>query len=152
MSRVQLALRVSDLAAAVSFYGTLFQTPPALVRPGYARFAVDDPPLKLVLLETPEGEAGVLDHLGVEVDGAEAVEAAASRLASEGLVTEREDRVACCYALQDKVWARGPDGEPWEVYVVLGEASAGPRRSTDATAAPGATGTCCEAAGEVVGG
>jgi hypothetical protein len=72
MSRVQLALRVCDLGAAVSFYETLFQTPPALVRPGYARFALGDPPLKLVLLETTHGDAGVLDHLGVEVDGAEA--------------------------------------------------------------------------------
>jgi catechol 2,3-dioxygenase-like lactoylglutathione lyase family enzyme len=122
MSRVQLALNVEDLDAAVSFYGKLFGAEPAKRRPGYANFAIEQPPLKLVLIEG-EGRGGSLNHLGVEVASTEEVAQATGRLASQGLATRTEDGVECCYALQDKVWVSDPDGAPWEVYTVLGDSS-----------------------------
>jgi catechol 2,3-dioxygenase-like lactoylglutathione lyase family enzyme len=118
VSRVQLALNVDELDAAVDFYSKLFATKPAKVRPGYANFAIDEPPLKLVLIEN-EGPGGTLNHLGVEVFSTAEVMAAQARLAGEGLATAVEDGVACCYARQDKVWVDGPSGEPWEIYTVL---------------------------------
>jgi catechol 2,3-dioxygenase-like lactoylglutathione lyase family enzyme len=120
MGRVQLALNVTDLDEAVGFYSTLFQTEPAKRRPGYANFAVADPPLKLVLFENP-AEAGTLNHLGVEVSTTAEVVTATRRLAAEGLPTEVEDGVTCCHALQDKVWVAGADTR-WEVYTVLADA------------------------------
>lgn len=120
MSRVQLALNVSDLETAVAFYSKLFATEPAKLRPGYANFAVADPPLKLVLIEGG-GSAGTMNHLGVEVEGAQSVAEAQRRLAQQGLSTATEDGVNCCYALQDKVWVDDPDGAPWEVYTVLAD-------------------------------
>lgn len=120
--RVQLALRVSDLEAAVDFYGKLFGAEPAKKREGYANFALDTPPLKLVLIEGPD--AGRLDHLGVEVASTAEVDMAATRLEEAGLITRSEEDVACCYARQDKVWVEAPDGEPWEVYTVLADAEA----------------------------
>jgi len=121
MSRVQLALNVSDLDEAIAFYSKLFDTTPAKVRPGYANFAIVDPPLKLVLIEG-HGEPGSLNHLGVEVASTEEVGTAQARLAGTGLPTATEDEVTCCYALQDKVWVDGPDREPWEIYTVLADA------------------------------
>jgi catechol 2,3-dioxygenase-like lactoylglutathione lyase family enzyme len=118
MSRVQLALNVEDLETAVEFYSKLFDAPPAKLRDGYANFTVADPPLKLVLFQQP-GKGGTINHLGVEVETAELVEAAQARLAGEGLTTAAEEDVACCYARQDKVWVDGPSGEPWEIYAVL---------------------------------
>ncbi len=121
MSRVQLALNVTDLEAAVEFYSKLFDTEPAKRRPGYANFAISDPPLKLILFQG-DGEGGTINHLGVEVESTEAVAAAQRRLAGEGLATATEDQVTCCFALQDKVWVDDPDGAPWEVYTVLADA------------------------------
>jgi catechol 2,3-dioxygenase-like lactoylglutathione lyase family enzyme len=121
-SRIQLALNVSDLDEAVAFYGKLFGAEPAKRRPGYANFAVDRPPLKLVLIEG-EGPGGSLNHLGVEVASTEQVAEATERLAAEGLDTRTEDAVTCCYAVQDKVWVSDPDGAHWEVYTVLADAS-----------------------------
>jgi len=123
MSRVQLALRVSDLEGSIAFYRTLFGTEPAKRRPGYANFAITDPPLKLVLIEGEPDRATVLDHLGVEVETPEAVSAAAGRFAGEGLATIEESDTTCCYAVQDKVWVHGPGAEPWEVYVVKADAT-----------------------------
>jgi catechol 2,3-dioxygenase-like lactoylglutathione lyase family enzyme len=114
MSRVQLALNVSDLEKAVAFYSKLFHAEPAKRRPGYANFAIAEPPLKLVLIEG-HGDPGTLNHLGVEVESREEVATATKRLAAEGMATATEDEVACCYALQDKVWVDAPDGEPWEI-------------------------------------
>lgn len=119
MSRVQLALNVTDLEQAVKFYSDLFATQPAKVRPGYANFTVSEPPLKLVLIENEGQPNGSINHLGVEVESAEEVEAAQARLAASGLTTVVEREVACCYAVQDKVWAHGPRGEEWEFYTVL---------------------------------
>jgi len=127
MSRVQLALNVADLEAAVEFYSTMFATAPAKRRPGYANFAIANPPLKLVLIEGPAAErgsgvAGALNHLGVEVETPEEVAAAGRRLSGEGLQTLTQDATTCCYAVQDKVWVNDPDGAPWEVYTVLADA------------------------------
>ena len=144
MSRIQLALNVSDLDAAIAFYSRLFGTEPAKVRPGYANFAVVDPPLKLVLIEG-QSAGGTLNHLGVEVGSTDEVVAAEGRLAGAGLMTAAEDQVTCCYAVQDKVWVDGPDREPWEIYTVLADAEmpAGQLRTTDpASCGPDA---CCSA-------
>jgi catechol 2,3-dioxygenase-like lactoylglutathione lyase family enzyme len=132
MSRVQLALNVSDVDRAVDFYSRLFQAEPAKRRPGYANFAIESPPLKLVLIENP-GAAGQLNHLGVEVFSTGEVAAAQARLADDGLATATEDNVTCCYAVQDKVWVDDPDGSPWEIYTVLGDSDvpAGDLRTAD---------------------
>jgi catechol 2,3-dioxygenase-like lactoylglutathione lyase family enzyme len=122
MSRVQLALNVANIDEAIEFYSKLFATEPAKVRPGYANFAVADPPLKLVLIENAPAVAGSLNHLGVEVESTDEVAAAQARLSAEELSTAVEDQVTCCYAIQDKVWVDGPGGEPWEIYTVLCDA------------------------------
>jgi len=120
MSRVQLAINVTDIDEAVAFYSKLFATEPAKRKPGYANFAVDSPPLKLVLVESSEAD-GKLNHLGVEVFSAEEVTATQARLAGDGLSTATEENVTCCYAVQDKVWVDDPDGLPWEIYTVLSD-------------------------------
>jgi catechol 2,3-dioxygenase-like lactoylglutathione lyase family enzyme len=138
VSRVQLALNVSDIEAAVEFYSKLFGTQPAKRQPGYANFAIVDPPLKLVLIEDAHAmRSGVeaLNHLGVEVETADEVKATSMRLKDEGLTTKIEDNTTCCYAVQDKVWVSDPDGAPWEVYTVLADAPTETRLSGD--------GSCC---------
>jgi catechol 2,3-dioxygenase-like lactoylglutathione lyase family enzyme len=121
MARVQLALNVSDVDEAVAFYTKLLGTGPAKRRPGYANFAVDDPNLKLVLIENG-GIPGSLNHLGIEVESTGDVGSTTARLREEGLATAVEDEVACCYAVQDKVWVHDQDGAPWEVYTVISDA------------------------------
>ena len=126
MSRVQLALNVGDLGKAVTFYSKLFDAEPAKVRPGYANFAIADPPLKLVLIETVDtqgkGVTGALNHLGIEVESSERVERSTRRLTDEGLIPDVQENTTCCYAVQDKAWVDDPDGTPWEVYTVLADA------------------------------
>ena len=136
MSRVQLALNVTDLEEAVGFYSKLFGAEPAKRRPGYANFAISEPPLKLVLIES-EGKGATLNHLGVEVSSLDDVRAATSRLAGEGLPTMIQDGVDCCYAVQDKVWVSDPGGARWEVYTVLADSG-----TLDATKKEGAR-SCC---------
>jgi catechol 2,3-dioxygenase-like lactoylglutathione lyase family enzyme len=138
MSRVQLALNVSDLDAAIEFYSKLFGSAPAKLMPGYANFAIGEPPLKLVLIESAardEGVTGALNHLGVEVESTKEVSDAVARLAGEGLETTVEESTTCCYAVQDKVWVQDPDGAPWEVYTVLADAPASTGLNGD--------GACC---------
>ena len=121
MSRVQLALNVSDVDEAVAFYSKLFGSEPAKRRPGYANFAIDEPPLKLVLIENP-GAGGSLNHLGVEVADTDTVDAEQARLAEAGFASIDERGTTCCYAKQDKFWVEGaPNREQWEVYTVLGD-------------------------------
>ena len=122
MSRVQLALNVSNLEQAIDFYSKLFGVGPAKVREGYANFAIAEPPLKLVLIKG-DGAPGTMNHLGVEVESTDAVAQATQRLSNEGLETKLEEETTCCFAVQDKVWVNGPDGEPWEVYTVLSDAN-----------------------------
>lgn len=122
MSRIQLALNVTDMDQAITFYSRLFDTEPSKRRPGYANFALTDPALKLVLIENPD-RAGSLNHLGVEVSDSEAVVAERSRLAAHGLSTE-EGSGTCCYASQDKFWVHGsPGDERWEIYTVLADSA-----------------------------
>ncbi|MGK5629312.1 ArsI/CadI family heavy metal resistance metalloenzyme [Streptomyces sp. URMC 123] len=143
MSRAQLALRVADLEASITFYSKLFGTEPAKRREGYANFAITEPPLKLVLIEGEPGEETRLDHLGVEVDSTEQVAAATSRLKDAGLATFEENDTSCCYALQDKVWVHGPGREPWEVYVVKADVD-----TLGKSAASGDEDACCGIPGE----
>jgi catechol 2,3-dioxygenase-like lactoylglutathione lyase family enzyme len=151
MSRVQLALNVSDLEASVAFYATLFGVAPHKRRPGYANFAITEPPLKLVLIEVGEqargqGTAGALNHLGVEVESGEQVEAGAQRLRTAGLAAFEEKDTTCCFALQDKVWVHDPSGTPWELYTIKNDDPPNPAPATaalhDATSAM-TDGTCC---------
>ena len=147
MSRIQLALRVADLDGSIEFYSRLFDTTPAKRRPGYANFAIEEPPLKLVLLEGPAGEDTRMDHLGVEVESTDLVASATNRLADAGLATRVEDDTTCCYAVQDKVWVTGPGSEPWEVYTVKDDARPDleGRTSLDLSRV-GGDGTCCATA------
>ena len=145
MSRVQLALNVSDLDEAIAFYSKLFATEPAKRRPGYANFAVADPPLKLVLIEG-HGEPGTMNHIGVEVPSTEEVTAANVRLSGEGLACATEESVTCCHAVQDKVWVDAPDGLPWEIYTVLADAPMPVEPEVEAlccTSAPESAARCC---------
>ncbi len=120
MSRVQLALNVDDLEKAVAFYTTLFNAEPAKRKPGYANFAIAEPPLKLVLIENP-GQGGSVNHLGVEVESSQQVHGEIARLSEAGLFTEEQIATTCCFATQDKVWVTGPNAERWEVYTVLAD-------------------------------
>jgi catechol 2,3-dioxygenase-like lactoylglutathione lyase family enzyme len=140
VSRVQLALNVANLDEAIAFYSKLFDTRPSKVRPGYANFAIAEPPLKLVLIEDAAQTPGTLNHLGVEVETAAEVVAAQARLSGQGLATAIEEQTACCYAVQDKVWVDGPGGELWEIYTVLADTEhpAGELRST-----AGGQAACC---------
>ena len=151
-SRLQLALNVSDLAESVAFYSKLFGAEPAKLRPGYANFAIVEPPLKLILLEH-SGPGGTLNHLGVEVSDTDTVDAEQVRLAGTGLASVDERATTCCYARQDKFWVQGaPDGESWEIYTVLADSQTfynedgpeccGPGASTSAEPADPAP-SCC---------
>ena len=142
MSRVQLALNVDDLDTAVEFYSKLFNARPAKVKPGYANFAIAEPPLKLVLLENP-GKGSTINHLGVEVESSEKVHAEIARLTGEGLFTDEEMGTTCCFATQDKVWVNGPGGEKWEVYTVLADSETF-GTSPELLAADPAGGCSCE--------
>jgi len=143
MSRIQLALNVADLDAAVDFYSALFDTSPAKRRPGYANFAIENPPLKLVLFESPEA-TGTLNHLGIERASIDEVQAEADRLEAAGLTLDVEGDVVCCYARQDKHWVTGPDCQRWENYVVLADAhpELEGRTSSDLADAASTSGCC----------
>ena len=122
MSRLQLALNVDDLEASISFYSGLFGTEPAKVKPGYANFAIAEPPLKLVLVENP-GQGGSINHLGVEVSDVDTVDDELNRLSAAGFASTEERDTTCCYAKQDKFWVENtPNGERWEIYTVLEDA------------------------------
>ena len=129
MSRVQLALNVTDLDASIEFYTKLFRTGPAKVRDGYANFAIADPPLKLILF-AGVGEPGSLNHIGVEVGSTDEVAAVIARANEVGMRQEVEENVSCCFALQDKTWIKGPDND-WEFYTVLGDAPTMERNTND---------------------
>ena len=137
MSRVQLALNVSNIDDAVAFYSKLFATDPAKRKPGYANFAIADPPLKLVLIEGTGG--GTLNHLGVEVATGAEVEAAEARLSTDGLQTTGVDDTICCYAAKTETWVKDPDGAPWEYYVKTGDTE----QMTNTILGDGATALCC---------
>ncbi|MDT0184673.1 ArsI/CadI family heavy metal resistance metalloenzyme [Microbacterium sp. ARD31] len=142
MSRLQLALNVDDLESSIAFYSTLFGTEPHKVRAGYANFAVAEPPLKLVLIESP-GQGGSVNHLGVEVADVDTVDAELTRLAAAGFATTEERDTVCCYAKQDKFWVQGtPNGERWEVYTVTDDAPA-TNTTGDAPESAARADACC---------
>jgi len=148
MSRVQLALNVSDLAASVDFYSRLFATTPHKLRAGYANFEIGEPPLKLVLIEAAHedrgrGVRGALNHLGIEVADVEEVDRAATRLRDENLAVVEERNSVCCHALQDKVWIEDPSGAPWEIYVVTDDAPAADLRDPSCCTSTAAAATVC---------
>jgi catechol 2,3-dioxygenase-like lactoylglutathione lyase family enzyme len=118
--RLQLALNVSDLDKAVDFYTRMFGVEPAKTKPGYANFAIADPPLKLVLFERA-GDGGTINHLGVETETTDEVVAAEARLTDTGLETTGVDDTQCCYATKTETWLTGPDGARWEWYVKHGD-------------------------------
>lgn len=158
MSRVQLALNVAELDSAIDFYTQMFQTEPHKVRPGYANFEVEDPPLKLVLIENTDA-AAPLNHLGVEVATTTEVHEETQRFGDLGLDMEIEDGVVCCHAEQDKVWVSDPSGTRWEVYTItddLPEASYASRAANliplaDVTAGASSIEDCCADGGLCVG-
>ena len=138
MSRVQLALNVTDVDAAVEFYEKLFATPVAKRKPGYANFEIAEPPLKLVLIEGLEG--GTLNHLGVETMDPADVRAAEARLSADGLETTGVDDTVCCFAEKTETWVRDPDGAPWEWYVKNADAD---QMSLTILDAGDGSATCC---------
>lgn len=155
-SRVQLALNVSDLEASVAFYSAMFGVEPHKRRPGYANFAIAEPPLKLVLIETSEatrgtGATGALNHLGVEVASTDDVASARARFTDAGLASFDENDTTCCYALQDKVWVHDPAGAPWEVYTVKDENPADGRPATASLEILGDGGCCTSMAASTTG-
>ena len=137
-ARVQLALNVSDVDEAVAFYSRLFDSEPAKRRPGYANFAIAEPPLKLVLIDGDEG--GSLNHLGIEVSSVDEVNQAGARMRQRGLDTTDAADTTCCYAQQNKFWAQDDDGTPWEVYTVLADA---PDDRSLVASAPSSEGSGC---------
>ena len=122
MGRLQLALNVADLDTAVDFYTKMFATEPAKRKPGYANFAIEQPPLKLVLFENPKAASGSINHLGVEVETAQQVVAAEDRLTESGLATSGVDETICCFAEKTETWLDAPDGNRWEWYVKKADA------------------------------
>ncbi len=146
MSRVQLALNVADLDASIQFYTTLFNTPPAKIRKGYANFAIADPPLKLILF-TGMGEPGSLNHIGVEVENVEAVGAMITRANDLGMTQEIQEDVSCCFAVQDKTWVKGPEND-WEFYYVKGDAADMGCNISDATSQAEVSDCCAAPAAE----
>jgi len=121
MSRLQLGLNVDNIDDAVEYYTALFNTKPAKVRPGYANFAIANPPLKLVLFEGA-GEHGSINHMGVEQESTEEVHAELARVKEAGLAVHSEGEDHCCYAYKDEGWIDGADGHRWEIYTVLADA------------------------------
>jgi catechol 2,3-dioxygenase-like lactoylglutathione lyase family enzyme len=145
MAKVHISLRVKDIAASTRFYEAFLGTPPHKVRPGYANFDLEDPPLKLALNEAQYDGAGSLDHLGFVVESREAVQAARERMVAACLTTFSEEEVTCCYATQDKVWVTDPDGHSWEVYVLLDDKPDGKFEGRKMTMLPGfrSSDSCC---------
>ncbi len=140
--RLQLALNVDDLDAAVAFYSKLFSTGPAKVRPGYANFAVSDPPLKLVLFEG-SGAPGSINHMGVETDSADEVVAAEARLRGEGLPTTGIDQTLCCFAAKVETWVDSPEGHRWEWYVKTGDSEQRENVVLEGPSSGGGPTPCC---------
>ena len=136
--RLQLAMNVRDIDEAVDYYSKLFDAEPHKQRPGYANFAIEKPPLKLVLFENPDATER-LHHLGVEVFEADAVETVSERLGDAGLLDEVQLDETCCHATQDKVWSREPQGLRWEWYRITDDE---PRETTDSLGT-----RCCVGAG-----
>jgi catechol 2,3-dioxygenase-like lactoylglutathione lyase family enzyme len=116
--KFHISLNVADLAKSIAYYKILFGVEPAKARHDYAKFETDDPPLVLSLEPTPRSPGGALNHLGLRVGDSEALVDAQRRLEAAGIVTQREEGVACCYARQTKFWTHDPDHNLWEIYIL----------------------------------
>ena len=114
-----VSINVRNIAESIAFYRKMFGVEPAKTRTGYAKFDVQNPPLNLALNEVPFTDRGALSHLGIQVSSTEDVLAAREKWAEAGLITRDEMQTNCCYAIQDKTWVTDPDGNEWEVFVVL---------------------------------
>ena len=149
--KAHLALNVHSFERSIEFYKQMFGIEPSKVRTGYAKFDVHNPPLNLTLNEHSFGERGALSHLGIQVSSTEDVMAISQRWSDAGLITRDEMQTSCCYALQDKTWVRDPDGNEWEVFVVLEDnltetapCECGDKVEADASAI--ASTSCCSSA------
>ena len=151
--KAHLAINVASVAASIEFYGKLFGISPAKVRAGYAKFDVQQPPLNFTLNERAGVQAGAISHLGIQVASTGDVLALRERWQEAGLIPRDEMGTSCCYAVQDKAWVTDPDGNEWEVFVVLEDnlpesaASAGACCTTNEGARLDATGAEVQAAG-----
>ncbi len=143
--RVQLAPNVENIDESVEFYSKMFGTAPYKTKPGYANFEIEQPPMKLVLFESP-GQGGTLNHLGVEVEAAEQVEAAEARISGSGLETTGVDDTLCCYAAKTETWVQGPDTR-WEWYVKNDDV-AGSNFDSVSLSDADADGACCAPSAE----
>jgi len=117
--KAHIALNVGDIERSIDFYRTMLGIEPAKVRPGYAKFDVQNPPLNLTLNAGAAGGPGTLSHLGLQVAKTDDVLALRNRWAAAGLEVRDEMQTECCYALQDKAWVQDPDGNEWEVFTVI---------------------------------
>ena len=117
--KAHLALNVHNVERSIEFYQKMLGIGPSKVRTGYAKFDVQNPPLNLTLNEYTFNERGALSHLGIQVASTGDVLTMREKWADAGLITRDEMQTSCCYALQDKTWVRDPDGNEWEVFVVL---------------------------------
>jgi len=139
--KAHIAINVKDVQRSIDFYSRLFGMAPSKVRRGYAKFDVNNPPLNFTLNEAPFGDSGALSHLGIQVNSSGEVLAARERWIQEGLITRDEMNTECCYALQDKTWVHDPDGNEWEVFVVLKDNL--PEETPAAAATSCCAPTCC---------
>ncbi|MCU1308607.1 MAG: Glyoxalase/bleomycin resistance protein/dioxygenase [Acidobacteriaceae bacterium] len=121
-SKAHVSLDVENLERSIEFYSVLFDTPPTKVRPKYAKFDLDEPSLNLTMNERAACCIQGLSHMGIRVDSIDQVLAAKSRLEAAGFKTSDEMGTTCCYAVQDKIWAKDPNGIRWEVYLVKSDA------------------------------
>lgn len=141
-TRVHVAINVTDVERTLPFYRVLFGQEPTKLRPGYAKFEVNEPPVNFTLNQNPAmTPGGTISHFGIQVKSTQEVLAAKERFVQSGLTTFSEDEVTCCYALQDKVWVTDPDGNNWEVFVVL-EADAPVHSLKRAESGPGSESNC----------
>ena len=148
--KAHLALNVRDVERSTEFYKKLFGTGPSKVRHGYAKFDVENPPLNFTLNEVPFNERGALSHLGVQVASTDDVVATRERWAESGLLTRDEMQTDCCYALQDKAWVQDPDGNEWEVFVVLEDNLTETTAASDCCVTDAEGRNVCATTGEVV--
>ena len=146
-SRVHLALNASQIDKSIEFYEAFFNVKPSKVKPGYAKFDVENPPINLTLNEASEVSGNQINHMGIEIKASQGVQAQLERFKSLGLETRIEENTTCCFAKQDKVWVTDPDGNSWETFVVLEDSDLRKDQSSDSTCcvptAETASAGCC---------
>jgi catechol 2,3-dioxygenase-like lactoylglutathione lyase family enzyme len=143
--KLHVALNVNQFDQSVQFYRALFGQEPVKLKPGYAKFDLSEPPVNLTLnYDGHVVSAGALNHFGIQVDTSAAVLEAKERLRQLGLATYDEMNVDCCYAIQDKIWIKDPNGYPWEIFVVkVADTAPQTNAAVPKASAPLSTGSCC---------